>query len=497
MKELDALTRPAAHFPLGVVVPTLNEEVRLPRLLDDLAALPFPCEIVVADGGSQDSTRSVAERPGVRIVSSPPGRGVQMNRGANALDTRWLLFLHADSRLSPEFGGAVSDWISRAVDGTPGGPHGPRGHEGENPAQGEDQRRDERAGYFGFRLDGDRVLWRLIELGQRLRERVTGLPYGDQGLLVSGRAFREVGGYEEVPLMEDVRMIRSLQERGRVERLPASLITSPRRYNREGTLRALLRNAGLMLLHGLRVPPRMLARAYRTEPIATKSTTRGPAAVEPIAKETAAREPTARRTLMVFAKAPVQGTVKTRLAVDIGEETATALYRRMGRDIVDRVRDGMHRTVILYDPPDALEAMREWLGSDGLEFRPQASGDLGARLGAAFDDSLKDGGAACVIGTDVPGLTQSLVDEAFAGLESGDVVLGPAEDGGYYLLGMKKPTPSLFREMAWSTDAVLAETRVRVRELGLQEVTLRTLLDVDTVADLHAVSHLLIDHRAR
>lgn len=229
---------------LGVVIPTLDEAKHLPRLLDDLARLPFRCAVVVADGGSVDGTPEIASRAGARVVHSTAGRARQMNHGAAALDERLLLFLHADSRLTVEAGTAIRRWIDATDRGD----------------------RESVGAYFGFRLTGRDRFWRLLERGQRLRERFTGLVYGDQGLLVSRAAFQAVGGFPEIPLMEDVEMIRRLRQRGSVDRLPAFLLTSPRRYEREGRWMAFFRNAVFIVLHVLGVPPRFLARFYRFGP---------------------------------------------------------------------------------------------------------------------------------------------------------------------------------------------------------------------------------------
>ncbi|HSR42491.1 MAG TPA: TIGR04283 family arsenosugar biosynthesis glycosyltransferase, partial [Longimicrobiales bacterium] len=224
--------------PLGVVVPTLDEADRLPFLLDDLGRLSVAHTTVVADGGSTDGTREVARRRGARVVEAPRGRGVQLNAGARAAgETPWLLFLHADVRLSPDAGDALASWLEE------GGA--------------------ERAGFFRFGLEGDDWFWRFLELGQRLRERLYGLAYGDQGLVVSRDLFDAVGGYPEIPLMEDVEILRRLRRRVPVERLPATLRASPRRYEREGRWYGWLRNAALVSLYLAGVRPERLAAWYR------------------------------------------------------------------------------------------------------------------------------------------------------------------------------------------------------------------------------------------
>lgn len=421
---------------LSVVVPTLDEARRLPRLLDDLRALGDHVEVVVVDGGSRDGTPDRARAAGARVVSAPRGRGIQLRAGAREARGPWLLFLHADVRLTPEAASAVRGFLDRA---TP-----------------------DRAAYFPFALDARGAWWRLVEAGQRVRERLTGLVYGDQGLLVSRALYERAGGHPAWPLMEDVEVVDRIRRSGSLERLAPPLPSSPRRYLREGRLRGWLRNAALVTLFRLGVPPERLLRWYGSEP-----------------------GPGADRVLLVFAKAPRPGRVKTRLAADVGAEEATRIYRSLGSTVVDAVRRGPWTTVICHAPADAREAMEAWLGTEGLRFRPQSDGDLGRRMEEAVAEAF-DGGAAsvCVVGTDAPGVGAGLVARAFEALEDADVVLGPARDGGYWLVGMDRPRPELFRRVPWSTPRVLEITRTRIRRASLLEHLLPVLADVDRLDDV-------------
>ena len=219
---------------LGIVIPTLDEEEKLPLLLADLNALQLPLEIIVADGGSEDRTLDIAQNRGAKTVRTEPGRGRQMNAGARALEAPWVLFLHADSRLPPETREALCRWL-------------------DTPPPCE-------AAHFAFRLDQEGFWWGLIERGQRVRERLTGLTYGDQGLLLSRSLYEELDGIPETPLMEDVEIVRRLRRNGGLDRIDAPVITSARRYLREGPFRALVRNAVLISLYSLGVSPRVLSR---------------------------------------------------------------------------------------------------------------------------------------------------------------------------------------------------------------------------------------------
>ncbi len=193
-------------------------------------------EIIVADGGSADATANVAVAAGARIVSSPRGRGIQLRTGAAAAQGDWLLFLHADTRLAPGWPAAVADFI---VD----------------PAN------TRRAGYFRFRLDDINSAARRLEALVAWRCRILALPYGDQGLLISRLLYDAIGGFRDLPLMEDVDIVRRLGRR-RLKPLPVDAVTSAVRYRRDGYLRRSLRNILCLTLYYLGVPPRLIKRLY-------------------------------------------------------------------------------------------------------------------------------------------------------------------------------------------------------------------------------------------
>ncbi|MBX0289996.1 TIGR04282 family arsenosugar biosynthesis glycosyltransferase [Hymenobacter sp. HSC-4F20] len=187
--------------------------------------------------------------------------------------------------------------------------------------------------------------------------------------------------------------------------------------------------------------------------------------------------------LIIFARRPRLGQVKTRLAADIGPAAALAVYQQLLAHTREMIAPLLvHKTVWLTGAALAPEAADEWADYEQL---PQPEGDLGEKMQAAFaHDFARAAGAVVIIGTDCPGLTTAHLQAAFEALSTHDVVLGPATDGGYYLLGMKQLRPSLFQNKAWSTATVLEATVADAQQLGLRLHLLPALSDIDTGADL-------------
>jgi len=196
--------------------------------------------------------------------------------------------------------------------------------------------------------------------------------------------------------------------------------------------------------------------------------------------------------LIVFTRYPQPGETKTRLIPALGEEGAADLQRQMTEHTVRRVRplttSAQLHAELRYEGGSEDE-MREWLGP-ALCYRPQGAGDLGMRMRRAFQDSFAAGAErVVVIGSDCPGLRTELLREGFASLARTDLVLGPAGDGGYYLIGLRRSCgelaiPALFSGIAWGSDQVLGETLRIAAAVGLSVVLLDILDDVDRPEDL-------------
>jgi rSAM/selenodomain-associated transferase 1 len=190
--------------------------------------------------------------------------------------------------------------------------------------------------------------------------------------------------------------------------------------------------------------------------------------------------------ILVFVRAPEAGRVKTRLAAEIGDDAALHVYRRLAEHAVAEARalapDAAVR--IHYTPAEGGEAVRAWLGQDA-DYLPQAEGDLGARMRAAFADAFAAGHPRVVIiGSDLPDLSAGVLRRALRLLDAHPAVLGPAMDGGYYLLGLREMVPGVFDGIAWSTEGVFDATLARLHEAGCAPALLEPLRDVDVAADL-------------
>ena len=227
--------RTSLSIKVTVIIPTLHEAGQLPRTL---AGLPRreDVEMIVVDGGSRDDTLLLARQAGARTLSSAPGRAVQMNRGAAEAAGRFLVFLHADTRLP----GGYAEEIERLLS-QPGVV----------------------AGAFRLRIDAPGWGFRLIEVFTNLRSRILSAPYGDQALFLSAHTLRSLGGYREIPLLEDFDLVRRLCRCGKVVLSPLPATTSARRWRELGLWRTTLLNWSILVAYWLGASPSRLATWYR------------------------------------------------------------------------------------------------------------------------------------------------------------------------------------------------------------------------------------------
>jgi uncharacterized protein len=190
----------------------------------------------------------------------------------------------------------------------------------------------------------------------------------------------------------------------------------------------------------------------------------------------------AENRLIIFLKAPRPGTVKTRLAEALGYDGACAAYEHMVRRLMENLR-ALSGVELRHTPDDGRADIAVWV-REGWQTRPQGPGALGERLIRAFDEQFRSGPKrVVVIGSDCPSVTVEDIRRAWASLETHDLVLGPARDGGYWLIGLREEHPELFQGIAWSTETVLSQTVKQARAAGLQIDLLDERGDIDTAED--------------
>lgn len=216
---------------ISVVIPTLEEEESIAAAIAAATSSLGGCELIVVDGGSGDGTAEAARAAGAHVIVVPGTRAAAMNAGAAAASGEALLFLHADTRLPATAGDAVRSALTRA-DG----------------------------GAFRLGFDRRRHVWQLLAA---LYARSSRIAYGDQAIFCTRAAFERLGGYRDLPIMEDYDLVKRLRREGRFVLLPLAVRASARRHRAQGELRTAVRIVLIKLLYRLGVSPARLARAYR------------------------------------------------------------------------------------------------------------------------------------------------------------------------------------------------------------------------------------------
>lgn len=187
--------------------------------------------------------------------------------------------------------------------------------------------------------------------------------------------------------------------------------------------------------------------------------------------------------LLIFTRYPEPGSVKTRLIPTLGSEGASKLHSMMAKHTIKQLESLSALTEVCFTGP-GIKEMQAWLGKT-LSYYPQGDGNLGEKLQRAFARAFGQGeDKVVVVGTDCPDLTTAHIHRAFELLDESDLVLGPAEDGGYYLLGLNRLENNLFASIPWGTAEVLQVTLYKARLLGLKTILLEQLSDVDRPGDL-------------
>ncbi len=227
---------------VSVIIPTLNASPRLAACLDALVTSAINGvvkEVVIVDGGSRDETLQIADGFGARVINAPPGRGGQLSKGADIARGDWLLFLHADTVLESGWTREIQHFIeARVYD----------------------------AGVFTLAFDADGLAAKLVAAGAMMRTRLVKSPYGDQGLLISRKVYDEIGGFRDMPLFEDVDIVKRLLRKNETMTFHifrSKAVTSAERYEREGYARRVVKNFILFARYQLGAAPEKLVQDYR------------------------------------------------------------------------------------------------------------------------------------------------------------------------------------------------------------------------------------------
>ncbi len=438
---------------LSIVIPAVNEAGNIETLLTSLQGLRRRGhEIIVVDGGSVDGT-TVAARPWCdQCLVSARGRAVQMQAGAHAARGDILWFLHADSSVPPR----ADALIAQALANTTGW------------------------GGFPVRLSGRQRLLRVVERLMNVRSRLSGILTGDQGIFVTRDLFEQVGGFRNLSLMEDIDLSTRLKKVARPVFPVGVLGTSSRRWESGGIVRTIVRMWLLRAAYYFGVPAHYLAACYGMAMDSGMRRNDGVNNDEGNGDNSADfRYPTAR--IIVFAKAPEHGKVKTRLAAGIGADAALAVYRQLLEQTVTTVAASRLAPVELHIAGDPQHPFVQLLARRaGATVVAQRGNDLGERMYYALDTVLQQGESALLIGTDCPVMDETYLEHALQHLAGEtEMVIGPSEDGGYVLIGATRAEAQIFDNIHWSSDRVMQQTRDALHHTGIRYSELEVLWDVD------------------
>jgi len=425
---------------IAVIIPALNEAASIGRVVDELPRGVAP--VIVVDNGSTDATASVAAGRGATVVSEPRrGYGRACLTGVAALGhVDVVVFMDADHSDDPtEMPRLVDPILAGEADIVIGSRALGRVERGALTPQ---QR-------FGNALACALMRW------------IHGVRYTDLGPFraVSARGLRQLGMDDENFGWTIQMQLRAAAHGLKHREAPVSYRRRIGRSKISGTVRGVI-GAGT----------KIIATVFNE--------------LRPAVRRRHEAEPSPAQRLHLFTRYPVPGRTKTRLIPALGEQGAADLHRAMAEHTLKQTRRYARlrpcAVRIWYTGADE-SAMRRWLG-EGVTYRAQPDGDLGDRLTAAARDA--GDGPMVFIGADCPGVTDGVLRAAFEALDDADAVLGPATDGGYYLLGLRRSDPLPFHDIPWGAEDVFETTKQRCAELGLTVATLEPLADVDRPEDL-------------
>lgn len=234
---LENASRSIATAKISIIIPTLNESKNIQATLSS-TQISTNIEVIVVDGGSKDNTVDIVESLGVKVITGYQNRARQMNAGAKNATGDILLFLHADTVLPADFDAMIRTALQQPLTV---------------------------AGAFALRINATQSGLRLVEWGVKLRSKWFNMPYGDQAIFITKDKFNDIGGFPELPIMEDFELIRNLKSLGKITFIPVPVITSPRRWLKKGILQTTLINQIVIIAYFLGVSPQRIRSWYRGE----------------------------------------------------------------------------------------------------------------------------------------------------------------------------------------------------------------------------------------
>lgn len=417
----------------SVIIPTLNEEDRVGGCIDAVHGIDPDVEIIVSDGGSTDRTLEVALGRGAKVCNGLKGRGTQMNAGAAIATGDVLVFLHADTLLPTR---AFHQLAIQFSD------------------------RKTKIGVFRLKFDARHFLLGLLERLSAVRP--FWFRFGDASITVRRDFFMSLGGFPNQPLFEDLEFLHKASLKAPVTLFPFCITTSSRRFLENGIARQLFRNILFTVRYFAGSSPLTLAAEYERR-----------------------NRRLERRSLLMMVRYPEPGRVKSRLANDLGEKPAAEIYRFCAESLfraATSLPEDIDNFLYCADESDC-DRISSWAGGK-FGYLAQPEGELADRLIEGFELAFDQGATKVIIvASDVPDIRSELIQRAFNALNQKDVVIGPSPDGGYYLIGLNNLHPGLFRDIRWSTRAVLRETLQNAKTSHLSVVLLPQLQDIDTAED--------------
>jgi len=436
---------------ISFIIPTLNEAEHISSTLDQLQGLRLRGhEVILSDGGSNDNTLSLSKGKIDHHVINAPGRASQMNDGAKIASGDIFCFLHADTETPENIDKLILQGLSNSNSNS----------------------NSNHWGFFNIKLSGRNWQFRIIEYLINIRSCLTRVATGDQAIFITKHSFNNLNGFSNIPLMEDIEISKRLKKTNKPVCIKnASIITSSRRWEKHGIVSTVLLMWQLRLRYFLGTSPDQLAKTYKPhKPINVKK----------------------KQQLIIFIKAPVPGLCKTRLTPYLSPEVATEFYKSLVKNCFNKIKNINNTDISIFTYPDINNPFIKTLSLEyATTCHVQTGEDLGERMFNALDKSLKTYEKSVLIGTDCPILDKSYLDKAFNALDQHDMVLGPANDGGYVLIGASKTEAQLFNNINWGTDSVLKQSLRNAHKSAYKTHLLDTLWDIDTPEDYIKYQNLI------